>query len=192
MGDSRCKEGFPGGANYKESACHCRRHKRHGFDPWVGKIPWRRAWQPTPIFLPGESHRQTNLAGFSPWSHKESYITEATQHTARQVQGTQVLAWREDDTGFLQSLSSQMGQHRKQSTRGLTSHSAPVIFMEHWSHAHSSGMYQTPRVSKGKQFQSKLQYLLKAFRHLLLLSQNSSEIQAPRHHPKVSLISRTS
>ena len=39
----------------KESACQCRRHKRHGFDPWVGKIPWRRGWQPTPFFLPGES-----------------------------------------------------------------------------------------------------------------------------------------
>ena len=47
--------GFPGDASGKESACQCRRHKRHGFDPWVGKIPWRRAWQPTPVFLPGES-----------------------------------------------------------------------------------------------------------------------------------------
>ena len=39
--------------------------KRHRFDPWVGKIPWRRAWQPTPVFLPGESHGQRNLAGCS-------------------------------------------------------------------------------------------------------------------------------
>ena len=37
-----------------------------GFDPWVGKIPWRRAWQPTPVFLPGESHGQRSLAGYSP------------------------------------------------------------------------------------------------------------------------------
>ena len=42
-------------AQYKKTACQCRRHKRHGFDPWVGKIPWRRPWQPTPVFLPGES-----------------------------------------------------------------------------------------------------------------------------------------
>jgi len=42
-----------------------------GFDPWVGKIPWRRAWQPTPVFFPGESHRQRSLAGYSPWGHKE-------------------------------------------------------------------------------------------------------------------------
>ena len=48
--------GFPGGSvvkNLKESACHCRRCE---FDPWVGKIPWERKWQPPPVFLPGESH----------------------------------------------------------------------------------------------------------------------------------------
>ena len=46
---------FPGGAGGKEPACQCRRHKRRGFDPWVWKIPWSRAWQPTPVFLPRES-----------------------------------------------------------------------------------------------------------------------------------------
>ena len=48
--------GFPGGASGKEQACQCRGHKRSRFDPWVGKIPWRRARQPTPVFLPTESH----------------------------------------------------------------------------------------------------------------------------------------
>ena len=43
---------------------------RPGFDPWFGKIPWRRAWQPTPAFLPGESHGQRSLGGYSPWGHK--------------------------------------------------------------------------------------------------------------------------
>ena len=43
--------GFPGDARGKEPACQCRRHKRRGFDPWVGKIPWRRAWQCTSVFL---------------------------------------------------------------------------------------------------------------------------------------------
>ena len=38
---------------------------RPGFDPWVGKIPWRRAWQPTPVFLPGESHEKRSLASYS-------------------------------------------------------------------------------------------------------------------------------
>ena len=66
------KTGFPCGASGKEPACQCRHkrhkrtHKRHGFNPWVGKIPWRRKWQPTPVFLPGESHGQRSLAGYSP------------------------------------------------------------------------------------------------------------------------------
>ena len=51
--------GFPGGTSGRELAYQCRRHNRCTFDPWVGKIPWRRLWQPTPVFLPGESHGQT-------------------------------------------------------------------------------------------------------------------------------------
>ena len=54
--------------------------KRHGFDPWVGEIPWRRVWQPAPVFLPGESHGQMSLAGYSPWGLEESDMTEATSH----------------------------------------------------------------------------------------------------------------
>ena len=61
-----CIGGFPGGTSSKEPACQCTRHKQHGFHPWVGKIPWRRKWQPTPVFLPGESHGQRSLVGFSP------------------------------------------------------------------------------------------------------------------------------
>ena len=44
----------PGGASGEELTCQCRRHERRRFDPWVGKIPWRRAWWPTPVFLPGK------------------------------------------------------------------------------------------------------------------------------------------
>ena len=47
--------GLPGGTSGREPTCQCRQHKRRGFNPWLGKIPWRRAWQPTPVFLPGES-----------------------------------------------------------------------------------------------------------------------------------------
>ena len=49
---------------------------RPGFNPWVGKISWRRKWQPTPVFLPGKSHGQRNLVGYSPWGCKESDTTE--------------------------------------------------------------------------------------------------------------------
>ena len=70
--------GFSGDSDNKESTCQRRRHKRqrHGFDPWIGKIPWRQAWQPTPVFLPGESHGQRHLVGYGPWSRKESDTTE--------------------------------------------------------------------------------------------------------------------
>ena len=55
--------GFPGGAAVKNLPAYlCRRHKRHRFNPWVGKTPWRREWQLTPVFLPGESHGQRSLA----------------------------------------------------------------------------------------------------------------------------------
>ena len=70
--------GFPGGASDKEPACHCRSNKRRRFDPWVGKIPRRRAWQPTPVFLPGESHGQRSLEGYRPRGLKESDTTEVT------------------------------------------------------------------------------------------------------------------
>ena len=56
---------FPGGTSGKNLPANAGRHKRCGFDLCMGKIPWRRAWQPTPVFLPGESHGQRSLAGYS-------------------------------------------------------------------------------------------------------------------------------
>ena len=78
-------KGLPGGASGKELTCQCRRHKRCGFNPCVGKIPWKRAWQPTPVFLPGESHGQRSLAGYSPWGHKELGTAEATQRACMHI-----------------------------------------------------------------------------------------------------------
>ena len=63
---------LPSWLSDKESACPC---KRCVFSPWVRKIPWRRKWQPTPVFLLGKSHGQKNLVGYSPWGHKESGTT---------------------------------------------------------------------------------------------------------------------
>ena len=57
--------GFPGGASGKETRLPTQETKRSGFDSCVGNIPWRRAWQPTPVFLPGESHGQRSLVGYS-------------------------------------------------------------------------------------------------------------------------------
>ena len=64
--------------NGKESACHCMRCKRHGFDSWVGKILWRTKGPPAPVFLPGKFHWQRNLVGYSPWSLEESDTIEHT------------------------------------------------------------------------------------------------------------------
>ena len=79
--------GFPGGASGKEPACQCRRHKRCGFDPWVGKTPWRRAWQPIQY-----SYLESPVDRGAWWvtGHgvcKESDMTEATWHAH---QGTKI------------------------------------------------------------------------------------------------------
>ena len=63
--------GFPGSSAGKESTCNA-----GDLGSRVGKIPWRRAWQPIPVFLPGESHEQRSLGGYSPWGLKESDMTE--------------------------------------------------------------------------------------------------------------------
>ena len=63
---------LPRWLNGKESACQCR---RRGCDSWITKIPWRRKWLPTPVFLPGKSHGQRSLVHHSPWGQKESDMT---------------------------------------------------------------------------------------------------------------------
>ena len=74
--------GLPEGLNGKEFTCQCR---RHGFDPWARKIPWKRKWQPTPVFLPGKSHGQRSLAGYSPPGHKELRMTQGLKQHQRQI-----------------------------------------------------------------------------------------------------------
>ena len=74
------EHGLPRWLSSKESACQCRRQRRCGFEPWVRKIPWRRKWQPSPIFLPGKSHRQRSLVGHSTWGLKDTQLSAHT-HT---------------------------------------------------------------------------------------------------------------
>ena len=68
--------GFPGGSAVKNLPAI----QETGFNPWCEKIPWRRAWQPTPVLLPRESHEQRSLAGCSPWGCKELDVTERLKH----------------------------------------------------------------------------------------------------------------
>ena len=70
--------GFPGGSDSKESTCNA---GVPGSIPGLGRFPWRRKWQPTPVFLPGESHGQRSLVGYSPRGHKESDTTERFHFT---------------------------------------------------------------------------------------------------------------
>ena len=71
----------------------CRRHRRCRLDLWVGKIPWRRKWQPTPVFLTEKSHGQRNPAGYSPWGRKKSDTTERLSSTVPSLNpGTTLLS----------------------------------------------------------------------------------------------------
>ena len=79
----------PGGSMVKKSPTT----QEMGFNPWVGKIPWRREWQPTPAFLPGKSHGQRSLAGYSPWGCKASDKTEGLTHTHCLLWDQKRLVW---------------------------------------------------------------------------------------------------
>ena len=67
MGQVISQAGLPWWLSSKASTYQCR---RYWFDPLARRIPWRKKWQPTPVFLPGKSHRQRSLEGYSPWSHQ--------------------------------------------------------------------------------------------------------------------------
>ena len=76
------KMGLPWWLSGKESAWQCR---RPGFNPWVGKIPWKKKWQSTPVLLPGKSHGHRTLAGYSPWGHERvGYDLINNTHTCKE------------------------------------------------------------------------------------------------------------
>ena len=111
--------GFPSGSAVK-IFLQCR---RQGFDPQVRKIPWRRKWKPTPVFLPGESHGQRSLVCYSPLGHKQSNTTEQLTHTHNPTtafvpEGKWAGSKRHammtpEDTPELYSLGDRSGQYMK-------------------------------------------------------------------------------
>ena len=135
--------GFPGGTSGKEPACQCRRRKRRGFHSWVGKMPWRRARQPTPVSLPGESHGERSLAGYSPWGHEESHTTEVTVCTrasAHRPNGRKRRGSKEppDEGKRRESKSWLKTQHSKNWDHGIWSHH---FMANRWGKSGNSGIF---------------------------------------------------
>ena len=107
---------FPGGFSSKESACKSRRCR---FDSWVGKIPWRSKWQPTPVFLPRKSHGQRSLVGYSPWGHKR---VRHNLETKQQQQIALVWIWAPTQLDVKQSLNLTFSSQRKKIIKQLFSY----------------------------------------------------------------------
>ena len=92
--------GLPRWRSGKKFTCQCRKHR---FDPWVGKIPLREKWQPASVFLPGKSHGQRSLAGYSLWGRTESGMTE---HVCTHTHNLLDLGDRSQIQGFVQGEES--------------------------------------------------------------------------------------
>ena len=92
--------GTSGKKKKKKPACQSRRHKRCGFNPWVRKILWRKKWQPTPVLLPGKSHGQRSLVGYSLWgcSVGHDWSDSACTHTP-------IISWFPQKFIFYKNLS---------------------------------------------------------------------------------------
>ena len=118
-------------AQVVENLPHCRRCR---FNHWVRKILWRRKWQPTPVFLPGDFNGQRSLAGYSPWCHKES---DTTKHT---------------------STKQNKVHHHNQKKKLVLSH--PVVYNSLWPHGLQPSRLLCPRVSLGKNTEVGCHFLL--------------------------------
>ena len=120
--------GFPVGSVGKESACNAGGTDRPDFDPWFRKIPWRRAWQPTPAFLPGEAHGQRSLVGYSPWGHKELDTAEETEHARMPIFQSPRTAKMLCQSNFLTTQNDYFWPLTMSPSTQGTQFSAPVSF----------------------------------------------------------------
>ena len=122
----------------KKYACQYRRCRRFRFDPWVRKIPWRRKWQPTPVFLPGKSHGQRSLAGYCPWGHKESDTTERLNWTElmlrkielRRGRGWQRISWLD---GITDSMDMCLDKLHSFLEKAMAPHSSTLAWKIPWT-----------------------------------------------------------
>ena len=106
----------------KEPSCQC---SLCGFNPWVRNIPWRRKWQPTPVFLPGESHGQKSLAGYSPWDRRECDTAEQLTHILLEKEMAthpSVLAWEIPHRGVWQGTAHRTSKSQTQLSKHVHTH----------------------------------------------------------------------
>ena len=94
--------GFPGGTSSKEPTCQCR---RHGLNSWVGKVPWRRAWQAPPVFLPGESHGQKSLVTVHRVALSRTWLKWLSKHAPSYLRVVGVLQYEACFSAFYQWLT---------------------------------------------------------------------------------------
>ena len=118
------KKGFTDSSGGKESACQCRKHKRYGFHHWVGKIPWRREWQPTPVFLPRES----------PWTKESGRLqfvgSQRVGHNWSNLARTQASMGMKKYTTFSQSYNrpNPWGRKKKKKPQSMVHPSTESLF----------------------------------------------------------------
>ena len=120
--------GFPGGSD-----CVCLQCGRPGFDSWVGKIPWSRKWQSTPVFLPEKSHGQGGQVGYSPWCHKESDMTEwLSMHTWLRLVLSLLCEWWNWGSDWLSNLPKVTQQQSWDANTSLADCEALSLFSTVW------------------------------------------------------------
>ena len=157
--------GFPGGTSGKEPTCPCRRRETCKFNSWVGQIPWRRAWQPTPVFLPGESHGQRSLVhrvaqsltGLKRISTHTLILHSHVEATNKGVTGNCYLsATRRDEDNFCSKVT--ITSPTWESLLPITWHWPPILpsaalkfFSDKtWPHSHFLMSFSTFRVPGDK------------------------------------------
>ena len=131
------KVGLPGSLSGKESAPHCGSRRRHRFDSWVGKVPWRRKRQPTLVFLPRISHAQRSLVGYSPWGRRvgHDWATECTHAcTKSPTLSTSVVFYQSDNT----KLECKLMTSLKAEKWKCSSLSRIWLFVTLWTIAHQA------------------------------------------------------
>ena len=115
--------------------CQCRRRKRCRFDPWVRKIPWKTAWQPTPVFLPGESHGQRSLEGYSPWGQNKSWTQLSNKTRTANLLFIHPRIWGPRSIAGLQRRGLDRGKHGRWNSEGspvitFATHSIPLPVLD--------------------------------------------------------------